>query len=152
MLTTLLVCFAPACCIGVLLTIPLQVLETLSIRALVLESGGILDSIKRGWAILRGNLGEVVVLWVIFLIVGIAVGIVIGIPLAIFAIAVFVPMGLAVAVTPIMIAPLIGLICVIAIVSAVLRSVVESFTSTVWTLAYRQWMAKGAPALVPVVA
>lgn len=149
-LASLFACFLPACCIGVLLTIPLQVLETLSIRAFVLEDKGILGGIRRGWAILTGNLGQVAIVWLIFLVVGIAVGVVIGIPVAIVAIAVFIPMGIAAAVTPIMIAPLIMVICLLAIVSAILRSVVEAYTSTVWTLAYRQWLAKGAPALAPV--
>jgi hypothetical protein len=150
MLASLFACFAPACCIGLLLTIPLGVLETISIRVLVLEGQGIVGSIRRGWAIFKGNLGEVAILWLIFLVIGIAVGIVIGVPIAIVAIAVLVPLGIAAAVTPIMIAPIIMLICLIAIVSAILRSVVEAYASTVWTLAYRQWIARAA--LVPAPA
>jgi hypothetical protein len=151
-LTSLFACFLPACCIGVLLSIPLQVLETLSIRALVLESTGIWSSIRRGWSIFTSNLGEVIILWLIFLVIGIAVGIVIGLPIAFLAIAILVPMGIAAAVTPLMIAPLIALICLIAILSAVLRSVVEAYTSTLWTLAYRQWSARPVSAPVPVPA
>ena len=154
MLTSLFACFLPACCIGVLLTIPLQVLETLSIRALVLESRGILSGIRRGWTVFTANLGEIVVLWLIFLLIGIAVGIVIGVPTVLVAIAVLVPMGIAVVLTPLMILPMIGVICLIAIVSAILRSIVEAYTSTVWTLAYRQWIARtaSAPAPAPVPA
>jgi hypothetical protein len=145
-----LACFGTACCIGVLLGLVLQLIETLSIRALVLEGLGILASIGRGWNVLKGNVGEVVILWLIFLVLGIVVGIVIGIPAALLAIAVAVPMGIAAAVSPIMIAPLVMVICLIAIVSAILRSVVEAYMSTTWTLAYRQWIGRGAPVAVPV--
>ena len=149
-IATLLGCAAPACCIAVLLAIPLSVLETLAIRALVLEEQGIVGSIKRGWAILTRNLGEVVIVWLIFLVVGIAVGVLIGLPLTFVAIAALVPLGIASALSPIMLVPLVMLICFIALLSAALRSIVEAYTSTVWTLAYRQWMAGPAPAPAPV--
>ena len=73
MLATLFLCFLPACCLGILLDIPLRVLETLSIRALVLEDRGIWGSIRRGWNILTTNLGDVVVVWLIFFLIGIGV-------------------------------------------------------------------------------
>ena len=145
MLASVLGCFLPACCIGVLLTIPLGVLESLSIRALVLEDRGVLGGIRRGWAILTRNLGEVVVVWLIFLLVGIGVAIVIGLPLAFVALAIFVPMGIAAVMSPIMIVPLCLGGLALWVLGAVLQSVVEAFKSTMWTLAYRQWIARPAP-------
>jgi len=143
-LTWLFACFAPACCIGVLLTIPLGVLETLSIRALVLEGQGIWGGIRRGWAILTGNLGEVVVVWLIFLLIGIGIGIIIGLPVAAVAVVAIVPLALMTAAAPIFAIPLILVIILIAVLGAALRSIVEAYTSAVWTLAYRQWITRPA--------
>lgn len=144
-LTWLFACFAPACCIGVLLTIPLGVLETLSIRALVLEDQGILGGIRRGWAVLTGNLGQVAVMWLIFLLIGIGIGIIIGLPVAAVAVAAIVPLAIMTAAAPIFAIPLILAAILIALLSAALRSIVEAYTSAVWTLAYRQWIARPAP-------
>ena len=96
------------------------------------------------------NLGEVVIVWLIFLVVGIAVGVLIGLPLAFVTFAALIPLGIAAALSPVMLVPLVMLICFIALLSAALRSIVEAYTSTVWTLAYRQWMAGPAPAPAPV--
>jgi len=150
MLISLLACLAPACCIGLLVTIPLGVLETLSIRALVLEDQGILGGIRRGWGILMGNLGEVAVVWLIFLLIGIGVGIVIGLPIAMVGLVVLLPLGLAVIASPIFVVPLLLVVLLLGLLSAALRGVVEAYTSTVWTLAYRQFAAHSA--LAPVMA
>lgn len=149
LLTTLFACFLPAVCIGVLLSIPLQVLETLAIRALVLEDQGVFGGIRRGWSVLTGSLGEVLVLWLIFLVLGILVGVVVGLPLGLIAVAAAVPLALLVATSPIFIVPLILIGLLLGLLSAAIRSVVEAFTSAVWTLAYRQWSPRtGVP--VPV--
>jgi hypothetical protein len=142
-LTTVFLCFLPALCIGLLITIPLSVLETLAIRALVLESRSIWGSIRRGWSILTGNLGEVVIVWLIFLLIGI--GIVIGLPVAAVAIVAIVPLAIMTAAAPLFAIPLILVIILIALLSAALRSIVEAYTSAVWTLAYRQWTAPSVP-------
>jgi len=144
-LTSVFLCFLPALCIGLLITIPLNILEALAIRALVLESQSIWGSIRRGWSILTGNLGEVVIVWLIFLLIGIGIGIVIGLPVAAVAVVAIVPLALMTAAAPIFVAPLILVIFLIALLSAALRSVVEAYTSAVWTLAYRQWVARAVP-------
>ena len=149
-LASMLGCFLPACCIGVLLTIPLSVLEVLAIRALVLEDQGILGGIRRGWGILIGNLGEVAVLWLIFIAIGIGVGIVIGVPMTMIGLVVLLPLVLAVIASPIFLIPLLLVVLVLGLLSVALRGVVEAYTSTVWTLAYRQFAAHSA--LAPTMA
>jgi len=144
-LTSVFLCFLPALCLGLLITIPLNILEILAIRALVLESQSIWGSIRRGWSILTGNLGEVVIVWLIFLLIGIGIGIVIGLPVAAVAVVAIVPLALMTAAAPIFVAPLILVIFLIALLSAALRSIVEAYTSAVWTLAYRQWVARAVP-------
>jgi hypothetical protein len=143
--TSVFLCFLPALCIGLLITIPLSVLETLAIRALVLEDLGIWGSLRRGWAIFTGNLGQVAVVWLIFLLIGIGIGIVIGLPVAAVAIVAILPLALMTATSPLFAIPLILVIILIALLSAALRSIVEAFTSAVWTLAYRQWTARSVP-------
>ena len=143
-LGTLLLCFLPALCVGLLLAIPLQVLETLSIRALVLEDRGIWGSIRRGWSILTTNLGDVVVVWLIFFLIGIGVFIVVGLPLAAIAFAAILPLALMAAASPIFIVPLLLVGILLGLLSAAIRSVVEAYSSSVWTLAYRQFIARSA--------
>jgi hypothetical protein len=144
MLATLFLCFLPACCLGILLNIPLQVLETLSIRALVLEDRGVLGSIRRGWNIFTGNLGDVIVVWLIFFLVGIGVAVVVGLPLAAIAFAAVIPLAVMAATSPIFIVPLVLVGILLGLLSAAIRSVVEAYSSSVWTLAYRQFAARSA--------
>jgi hypothetical protein len=147
LLTTLFACFLPALCVGLLLSIPLQVLETLAIRALVLEDQGVFGGLRRGWSVLTGNLGQVLVLWLIFLVLGLLVGVVVGLPLGLIAMATALPLALLAAASPIFIVPLLLIGLLLGLLSAAIRSVVEAFTSAVWTLAYRQW---SPPTGVPV--
>jgi len=141
-LGTLFLCFFPALCVGLLLTIPLQVLETLSIRALVLEDRGIWGSIRRGWNILTTNLGDVVVVWLIFFLIGIGVAVVVGLPLAAIAFAAIFPLAIMAAASPIFLVPLVLIGILLGLLSAAIRSVVEAYSSSVWTLAYRQFIAR----------
>jgi len=134
-----LACFLPALCVGLLLSLPLQVLETLSIRASVREDQGVLGGLRRGWSVLTGNLGEVLVLWLIFLVLGLIVGVVVGLPIGLVAMATAFPLALLAAASPIFIVPLLLIGLLLGLLSAAIRSVVEAFTSAVWTLAYRQW-------------
>jgi hypothetical protein len=143
--TSVFLCFLPALCIGLLITIPLSLLETLAIRALVLENQGIWGSLRRGWSVLTGNLGQVAMVWLIFLLLGIGIGILIGLPVAAVALVTIVPLALMVAASPLFVIPLALVIMLIALLSAALRSIVEAFTSAVWTLAYRQWTARPVP-------
>jgi len=63
---------------------------------------------------------------------------------------VLLPLGLAVIASPIFVVPLLLVVLVLGLLSAALRGVVEAYTSTVWTLAYRQFAAHSA--LAPVMA
>jgi hypothetical protein len=141
-LGTMFLCFFPALCVGLLLAIPLQVLETLSIRALVLEDRGVLGSIRRGWNIFTGNLGDVIVVWLIFFLVGIGVAVVVGLPLAAIAFAAVFPLAIMAATSPIFLVPLVLVGLLLGLLSAAIRSVVEAYSSSVWTLAYRQFAAR----------
>jgi hypothetical protein len=120
----------------------------------VLEDQGIWGSIRRGWAIFTGNLGDVVVVWLIFLLIGIVVFVVVGLPLAVAAFAIIFPLALTAATSPIFVLPILLVGILLWLVSAAIRSIVEAYASTTWTLAYRQFITRSTttPAPVPATA
>lgn len=143
-LGSIFACLLPAVCLALLLSIPLGVLERLSIRACVLERHSLGESFRRGWSVLADNLGFIALLWLVLLGIGIVVALVVGLPLALGVAAVFVPLMLTVMFSPllfIVLALAVGI--VVWLLGAVIRSVVETFTSTMWTLTYRELTGLG---------
>lgn len=70
-----LICFTPACCLGVLLGEFLGVIGALAERVCILEDRSVWESITGGWELLRDKFAPVAVLWLI--LVGVRVGIVV---------------------------------------------------------------------------
>jgi hypothetical protein len=140
----LLTCVFPAICLAVMLSVPLSVLWRLAVRACVLEGYGVRQSIARAWAMLREHLGSVALVWLILLGVEVGVTIVIGLPLALVAML----LG-TVALLMVLVSPLLPLALVLIgglltwQVGAAFSGVVETFTSAVWTLAYRELTGMG---------
>jgi hypothetical protein len=140
----LLTCVFPAICLAVMLSVPLSVLWRLAVRACVLEGYGVRQSIARAWAMLREHLGSLALVWLILLGVGVGVTIVIGLPLALVAML----LG-TVALLTVLVSPLLPLALALIgglltwLVGAAFRGVVETFTSAVWTLAYRELTGMG---------
>jgi hypothetical protein len=135
--TFIIICGGFFCCGSLILMIVLDQIRVYGERAAILEDLGWIDAFKRGWQVLRENLGATIILWLIFFAIGIVV---FGITFVIMA---------AIA------APFLGLIFVEEsglwwlgllcfggllgiIVYALIRSIVTAFTSATWTLAYRE--------------
>lgn len=130
----------------ILLLIPviifLGVLQTLAHRACVLDDRPVFDSIRSGYRLIRTRFGDVALVWLIRLAIGIGVSLamllvvllVIGIPIALMFVNVFV-----------------GVLLLIpgGFVILFLSGVVEAFTSAAWTLAYKDMTA---PAVLPAAA
>ena len=136
-LGSIFTCLLPAGCLALLLSVPLGVLERLSIRACVLERRSLGESFKRGWRLLTTNLGSIALLWLVLLGIGIGVALLIGLPLALGAFTILVPLVLTTLVSPILAAVLTLAVGIVAwLLGAAIRSVVETFTSATWTLAY----------------
>jgi hypothetical protein len=115
-------------------------------RGAVLNDLGVIDSIRHGWNVLRANLGEIILLIVIFVVIGIAFGVVLAIifiPLAFLALGPTI-IGMVssgnVGVVEVATAAF-GFIC-LGLLAAALNSVVVAFRSTAVTLAYQQFVAK----------
>jgi hypothetical protein len=132
-----IICGGFLCCGLIILGIVLEQIRIYGERAAILEDLGWIDAFKRGWEVLKGNLGATIIIWLIFFALGIVI----------FGISFLLVIALA--------APLLGLffvsdpgwwligpICIGGllgtIVFALIRSIVVAFTSTTWTLAYRE--------------
>lgn len=143
-----LCCIIPVVCGAVIVFVILYLLVLYAERAAVLEGLGALEAIKRGWQVLRANPGPTVLLWLIFLAIGLGVGLV---SVALFAVIAGPVVAILLATQPALwwIAPIaIGGLLLLAI-GLFIRSVQETFTSTTWTLAYRQMTGMEAQAAAP---
>jgi hypothetical protein len=106
------------CCIGPI-ALFLGILRNFAERAAMLENLGVVDSYKRGWDVLRTNLGEAILLFLVQIGIGIVA-----------AILLFVP-GLILVVC-----------CFLWPLLLVIQGAVNAFVSGLWTLAWRTWTGK----------
>lgn len=136
-------CGAPLCCSAIIVGIVLSQIKIYADRAAVLEGLGWIDALQRGWQVLRDNLGPTVVFWLIFFAIGLVFAIVVGgallvllLPFLVFVASsdpgawILLPVACG------------GLLAMVA--SAIIGSVVETFTSATWTLAYREMIGLAA--------
>jgi hypothetical protein len=107
---------------------------------------GVIASIGRGWQVIKENLGEVIILLLLFLMLGILVGVVtlaVFIPVAALS---FVPMAIRLfgggtfEVMDILVASG-GLLCMV-LFGAAINAIFVAFRSTVFTLAYGEFTSK----------
>jgi hypothetical protein len=113
-------------CISGLAALVLSLISYFAVRACILEDAAVFASYSRGWQVLRDNLGQVLILFLIEL--GIRIGI-----------------GLVLLVPNIMIA----LCCFLWPVALLIEGAVITYFSSAWTLAWRQWTGSavaGTPA------
>lgn len=133
-------------CVFMIYAIVVSIVHPFAQRAAVLEDKGVINSIRRGWNVIRDNLGQVIVLFIIFFLIGLLVGAVtfaVFIPVAAIS---FAPIGLrlfggeAIQVLDVVLATG-GFFCLI-LLGAVINSVYASFRSTAFTLAYEEFINK----------
>jgi hypothetical protein len=132
-----ILCGGGLCCGTVLLAIVLGQIRIYAERAAILENLGWIEAFKRGWEVLKENVGPTIVLWLIFLAIGLIFAVVVIGGLAV----VFAPFIAIVAnvdpgpwlIVPICFGGLLGIL-----VFALISSIVETFSSATWTLAYRE--------------
>ena len=127
------------CCGMILIGIVLAQIQIYAERAAVLEGLGWIDAFKRGWEVLKDNLGPTILFWLIFLVIGLIVGVIIVTALA----GIGLPIGAILAsmnldVGPWLLAPICCGGILFVIVAALISSVVNTFTSATWTLVYRE--------------
>jgi hypothetical protein len=133
-------CGAVFCCGMVIVSIILQQIRIYAERAAVLEDLGWIDAFSRGWQVLRANLGPTIILWLIFLALGLLFFMIILMIMAIFGLP-FAAIASGIESAEWLWAPICcgGLVAII--VAGLVSAIVQTFTSATWTLAYRELTA-----------
>ena len=123
-------------------------LQTIGERAILLDNLPVIDALRKAWALLKAQLGNIIVLALIVFLIDLAVSVVTGLVVA----ALFIPtaitmLGTAQTIqTSTLVLGGIGFIAAV-LISAVIGSVFTAFNSAVWTLAYQQFT--GSRAMMP---
>lgn len=142
-----LVCGGSLCCGLIVLIIVLEQIRIYAERAAIIEDLDWIQAFKRGWEVLTDNLGATIVLWLIFfalgiLVFGISLGLMFAIMAPLFSLFAFNEPGWWI-VGPMCLGGLIG-----TLIFALIRSIIMTFTSATWTLAYREMTSiSGHPVL-----
>jgi hypothetical protein len=105
------------CCPLTLVSYVLSAVRAFADRACMTENLGVLDAYSRGWEVLRSNLGQVVILFLIQIALGIGVGILLFVP-----------------------SFLIALCCLLWPILWLISGTLQAYFSTLWTLGWRQWV------------
>lgn len=142
-------CLCLLICLIAILGIAIGLIYPFAARHAVLGNMGAIDSIRNGWNLFRNNLGEVIVIWLIFFVIGLV--------FSFIAAAVLLPLGFLAAgpafvramsggeVGVLEIAPIVvGGLC-IGVLGALINSVLTTYQSAVFTLAYRELAEKNPP-------
>ncbi len=137
MLFSTLACLLPLLCLAILLGFAISLLKTISMRSCVLESLGAIDSLKRGWQVIRQNLGYVALTWFLLFVIRSFFGFIIAIPTIIMGL----PVVLAVmnnGLSMVSIGLIAIFVVVMTIISGGLGGILTSFNSTLWTKFYKE--------------
>ena len=137
-------------CVSAVYGILAAALQTFGRRAVVLDNMGVIDALRKGWAVFRANLGNIILFAIIMLVIGWVVGLVIGLASA----AIFAPAlisGFADVsrssetfnLTGGTIALAVVAFVAVTIIGAIISALFTAFNSTAWTLAYRQFTGRG---------
>jgi hypothetical protein len=137
-IVTAALCGGVFCCGLILLGIVLDQIRLYAERAAILEGLGWLDAFKRGWEVLKENLGPTVVLWLIFFFIGLVLAVLIGGVVVVLALPFIAVMGNTDPGAWIAVPACCGGLLAV-IVFALISAVVQTFTSATWTLAYREF-------------
>ncbi len=129
-------------CVLFLFAIVIGFISTQAERAIVIENEGVISGLRRGWNVLKKNLGPILIIWLITVVIGVAAGILIDLPILLivgpaliaFGAGLFAGGGNNLSYAPLIIAGL----CAVAYipVSLVAFSILATYTESVWTLTY----------------
>jgi hypothetical protein len=131
-------------CVLLLFVLALSLIYPFAFRGIILRNLGVMDSLRHGWRVVRENLGELILLLLAFLLLNIIIWII--------ALAILVPVGLAVGVPMVALMDadatfLQGLLAVLGViiglvVFALVSAILTAWQSSTFTLAYLQWTGK----------
>jgi hypothetical protein len=137
------------------LLIPVMFVVGMIIRqaenAIVLENLPVMPAISRGWEVFKANLGPIILMAIILVVLGFAVGLVIALPV----LAIVIPAAVTFALgneqnwTPMIFAGI--CLCLYIPVAWLLNGILTAYTESAWTLTYMRLTAKpqdNAPVVV----
>ena len=136
-LLVLIPVFCALICAALILGVSISFLKPQAERAIVIENEGVISGLKRGWRVLKENLGAIIFIWLITVIITFVAAFVIALPLLI----VLIPAILAFVFgqgnqtyLPLIIAGL----CIAAYipVSLIANGILTAYLETLWTLTY----------------
>lgn len=133
------VLFIPLFCVTIPIFIGLQFADALAYRGIVLKQMGSIEALRNGWALFRANVGDLLILGVIFSLISAVAAFVVGAILAIFAFASINPIINFFETGEITSAGAMTLLAggvVTSIVGAALMSLITAWQSSGFTLAY----------------
>jgi hypothetical protein len=139
-----LTCGAPAWFVAALLSLPLGLLQRLAVRACVLEDLDARGSLMLAWEMLREHPGKIALVW--FILFGVSAGVLLllGVPLGAAWLLLLTVARLTLLASPLLSVALTLLVGLLAwLVSIFVVGVAETFSSTTWTLAYRELTGMG---------
>lgn len=145
----ILLCLIPIMCIFALVSLALSILRPFADRACVMEDEPVFAAYRRGWEVLRDNFVDSLVLGIIRFFTGLVVGFVVAVPLLILGLIAGVSFGFgALASGPEALSGLAGpviaaLVCgglIFLVIATVVGAVLTTFFSSMWTLAYREFV------------
>jgi hypothetical protein len=144
-------CLVPLICVLALLLIPLQIVTYFAELAAVIEDLGPRAAFSRAWAVLRANLGSLLLLGFLVILVGFGVSLVMAVvflPLALPVILLVVGLATGAANTAWGGAALLGLCLVVIIpVAMAIRAVLETWTTAAMVMGWRRVTGQAAPAV-----
>lgn len=148
-----LLLFGCICCLAVgfgLFTLVIHPIYELAARAIVLDTAGVVDGLRRGWRRFRDDLGNMLILYVALIAARIGwgiVGVLVALPLFFVVGALFVLALTMSQLVAVLVALLVGI--PVLLILAFFESLFQTFEGVAWTLAYA---SPAATAVLPAPA
>lgn len=144
-------CLLPLLCLLILALIPLGILAHFAQFAVVLEDLGVVDAFRRSWEVLKANLGPIIIVGLILIVIGFIAGLILVAPFfaIVFPTLFFAFLGRDGVSVPVIALGGAAILCYLPI-AIVLSGILQTWTTSVWTLAYRQFVGNIPTVSAPV--
>jgi hypothetical protein len=145
-------CVLPLLCVFVIVMIPLSIVVWLGQIGIVVDDLSVMDALRKGWAMLKANVANILITGLILIVISFVVGLVMLLPMAVIAIpAVFAfiadPQQPNV---PLLAGAGLGLLCLLPFLWTA-SGILNTWVYSVWTLAYRHFSGSSVVATPAVV-
>jgi hypothetical protein len=141
----LFVCMMLLCCVLMILGIALNFINAFAYRGIMIQNMGVMESISHSWQLIRQNFGEVMILSILFLFIGIGYGILTGlvlVPVALVGMAPLFGGMISGEITTVGMVYGLGFGLCLGFIGALLMSILVTWQSATFTLAYKEWVSK----------